>query len=139
MSLGKTYFFVIEKYVEDVKQDQKTVADLLESIMRRLRLVKDELRRISSKCVNLGQTQFMLPTFWMPRKSTDFGQPKQQASLVTALVSFKQIPPRITFPTTINSNNVGFSPRGPLLYSGFGEFKDELAANAASPEGILQL
>ena len=41
--------FVIEKYVEDVKQDEKHVPDLLESIMRPTCLVKEELRRILMK------------------------------------------------------------------------------------------
>ena len=31
---GKTHFFVIEKYVEDVKQEEKDVPDLLQSIMK---------------------------------------------------------------------------------------------------------
>ena len=34
----------MEKYVEDVKQDEKHVPDLLESIMRLTCLVKEELR-----------------------------------------------------------------------------------------------
>ena len=33
LTLSKTFVFVIEKYVEDVKQDAKHVPDLLESIM----------------------------------------------------------------------------------------------------------
>ena len=41
--LRKTYFFVMEKYVEDVKQEEKHVPDLLESIMRPTCLVKEEL------------------------------------------------------------------------------------------------
>ena len=50
--LRKRHFFVMEKYVEDVKQDEKHVPDLLESIMRPTCLVKDESRLILSK---LGQ------------------------------------------------------------------------------------
>ena len=45
MTLRKCYFFVMEKYVEDVKQDEKDVPDLLESIMRPTDPVKEELRR----------------------------------------------------------------------------------------------
>ena len=41
LTLRKTHFFVIEKYVEDVKQDEKDVPDLLESIMRPTDLVKE--------------------------------------------------------------------------------------------------
>ena len=49
LSLGKRCFCVIEKYVEDVKQDQKTVPDLVESIMSPTDPAKEELRRIGSK------------------------------------------------------------------------------------------
>ena len=39
------YFFVIEKYIEDARQDEKHVPDLLESIMRPTDPVKEELRQ----------------------------------------------------------------------------------------------
>ena len=45
LSLRKRDFFVIEKYIEDVKQDEKHVPDLLEAIMKAPGLVKEELRR----------------------------------------------------------------------------------------------
>ena len=45
----KIHFFVIEKSVEDVKQGQKVVPDLVESMMKVLGLVKEALRRISMK------------------------------------------------------------------------------------------
>ena len=44
-----TYFSVMEKYIEDVRQDEKHVPDLLEAIMRLPGLVKEELRPILSK------------------------------------------------------------------------------------------
>ena len=34
LTLRKRHLFVIEKHIEDVKQDQKTVPDLVELIMR---------------------------------------------------------------------------------------------------------
>ena len=37
-------FFVIEKYIEDVKQDEQHVPDLLESIARPTFFAKEELR-----------------------------------------------------------------------------------------------
>ena len=43
------YFFVMEKYIEDVKQEEKDVPDLLEAVMRPTCLVKEELRPNSSK------------------------------------------------------------------------------------------
>ena len=45
MTLRKRQFFVIEKYVEDVKQKEKDVPDLLEAIMRPTCLVKEGLRQ----------------------------------------------------------------------------------------------
>ena len=49
--LRKTHFSVIEKYVEDVKQEEKHVPDLLESIMRSTCLVKEELRTHSCQSI----------------------------------------------------------------------------------------
>ena len=40
LTLRKRYVFLMEKYIEDVKQDEKHVPDLLESIMRRAFFVK---------------------------------------------------------------------------------------------------
>ena len=48
----KRHFFVMEKYLEDAKQEEKDVPDLLEAIMRPTCSVKEELR-ICSKCYNL--------------------------------------------------------------------------------------
>ena len=44
---------VIEKYVEDVKQDEKHVLDLLEPIMRPTFFVKEELRMILFKVMQI--------------------------------------------------------------------------------------
>ena len=41
--LRKRHFFDIENYVEDAKEDEKHVPDLLESMMRSTCLVKEEL------------------------------------------------------------------------------------------------
>ena len=41
--LSKRHFFLIEKYFEDVRQDEKHVPDLLELIMRPTDAVKEEL------------------------------------------------------------------------------------------------
>ena len=45
----KKILFVIEKYMEDVKQEEKDAPDLLESIIRPTCLVKEELRPILFK------------------------------------------------------------------------------------------
>ena len=49
MTLSKTYFFVIETHVEDVKQHEKHAPDLLEPITRPTFFVKEKLRRIFFK------------------------------------------------------------------------------------------
>ena len=41
----KRHFFVMEKYIEDARQEEKDVPDLLEAIMRLTCLVKEELRQ----------------------------------------------------------------------------------------------
>ena len=66
--LRKTHFFVIEKYIEDVKQEEKHVPDLLESIMRPPGLVKEELRPISCKIIQIRSKikEFRASTFWIP-------------------------------------------------------------------------
>ena len=43
--LRKSNFFVIEKCIEDARQEEKDAPDLLEAIMRPTCLVKEELRQ----------------------------------------------------------------------------------------------
>ena len=45
----KKHIFVMEKYIEDARQDEKHFPDLLEAIMRSTCLVKEELRPILFK------------------------------------------------------------------------------------------
>ena len=45
LTLRKIHVFFIEKSIEDVKQEEEHVPDLLESIMRPTCLVKEEIRR----------------------------------------------------------------------------------------------
>ena len=47
--LRKVHYFVVTKYVEDVKQEEKDVPELLEPIMRPSFFVKAELRSILFK------------------------------------------------------------------------------------------
>ena len=50
-----TFFLTsIEKYIQDVKQDEKHVPDLLESITRPTFFVKEELRLILFKMNQVG-------------------------------------------------------------------------------------
>ena len=46
---SKPYLFVMENYIEDVKQNDKHVPDLLESIMRPPGFVKEEAQPILFK------------------------------------------------------------------------------------------
>ena len=77
LTLRKRHFFVIETYIEDVKQDEKHVADLLEAIMRPFFFTKDELRpilfritqimskitNIKSKITKIKVSIFLIPEF----------------------------------------------------------------------------
>ena len=49
----KKTLFLIEKYIEDARQDEKHVPDLLESIMRPTDPVKEELPPISFKMTQI--------------------------------------------------------------------------------------
>ena len=69
--LRKKHVFVIGKYVEDVKQEEKHVPDLLESIMRIIdpgSAVKEELRQILFKLSQFGLKilKIKVSTFWIP-------------------------------------------------------------------------
>ena len=54
LTLRKCHLVFIEKSIEDVKQDQRTVPDLVESVIKPTDPVKEELRRILCKWNNLG-------------------------------------------------------------------------------------
>ena len=60
----------MEKYIEDARQDEKHVPDLLEAIMRPTDPVKDELRQkmfkmtqISTKIKKMRVSKFWIPEF----------------------------------------------------------------------------
>ena len=82
LTLSKRYFFEIGKYVEDFRQDERYVPDLLESIMRPTDPVKEELRRILFKITQImskiQKIRFQLFGF---RKSKVF-PPEANASLL---------------------------------------------------------
>ena len=58
----------MEKYVEDAKQEEKDVPDLLEATMRPTCLVKEELRQILIKMIQFRSkiTKIKVSTFWIP-------------------------------------------------------------------------
>ena len=63
----KNTLFVIEKYVEDVRQEEKDVPNLLEAIMRPTCLVKEELRKILYEMSQFGPNipKIKVSTFWI--------------------------------------------------------------------------
>ena len=66
--LRKNNIFVMEKCIEDAKQEEKDVPDLLEAIMRPTCLVKEELRPILFKS-SLFESKILkikVSTFWIP-------------------------------------------------------------------------
>ena len=58
----------MEKYVEDVKQEEKDVPDLLEAIMRPTDPVKEELRQNLFKMAQFRAKikKIKVSTFWIP-------------------------------------------------------------------------
>ena len=64
----KSHFFVIEKYIEDARQDEKHVPDLLESIMKPTDPVKEELRQKLFKIIQFVSKikKIRVSTFWIP-------------------------------------------------------------------------
>ena len=66
--LRKRHFFLIEKYIEDARQDEKHVPDLLESIIQPKDPVKEELRQKLFKIDQFGSKikKMRVSTFWIP-------------------------------------------------------------------------
>ena len=64
----KRHFFVIEKYIEDARQEEKDVPDLLESMIQPPGLVKEELRPILFKMNKFEPEipKIKVSTFWIP-------------------------------------------------------------------------
>ena len=58
----------MEKYFEDVRQDEKHVPGLLEAIIQPPGLVKEGLRQILFKITQFGSkiTKIKVSTFWIP-------------------------------------------------------------------------
>ena len=58
----------MEKYIEDARQEEKDVPDLLEAIMRPTCLAKEELRSILFKMDQFRPkiTKIKVSTFWIP-------------------------------------------------------------------------
>ena len=72
-TISKRHFFLLEKYIEDLRQDEKHVPDLLESIMRPTDPLKDELRQKLHKIDQFGSKikKIRVCTFHMSGKIRD--------------------------------------------------------------------
>ena len=83
LTLRTKHLFVLERSVEDVKQDEKSVLDLLESIMKPSGLANGELRRISCKLSQFRPniTKIRACTFHMSEKIRDSSKASPQATL----------------------------------------------------------
>ena len=83
LTLRTRHFLVIEKYVEDVKQDEKDVPDLLEPVMKGSGLVKEELRRDLCKMSQLRPKilKIRVCTFQMSGKIPDSSRTSPRAPL----------------------------------------------------------
>ena len=91
--LRKRHFFVIEKYVEDAKQEEKDVPDLLEAIMRPTCLVKEELR--PSLCKMKQCTPKVLNSGFDPKvKSPKMGLPMDPSQFSKRPTLFRDMWPR---------------------------------------------
>ena len=67
------FYLIYKKYIEDARQDEKHVPDLLESIIQAKLLVKDELRQKLSKITQFESkiTKIRVCTFQMSGKIPD--------------------------------------------------------------------
>ena len=72
-NLRKRHVFLIEKHIEDAKQDEKHVPDLLESIMRPTDPVKEELQQKLFKMTQIDREikKIRVCTFQMSGKIRD--------------------------------------------------------------------
>ena len=67
-TISKRHFFLIGKCVEDLRQDEKHVPDLLEAIIRPTDPVKEELWQKLFKITQFDSkiTKMRVSTFWIP-------------------------------------------------------------------------
>ena len=96
LTLRKIYLLIREKYIEDVKQNEKHVPDLLESIMRPPDPVKDELRQKLFKMGQFGAKikKIKVCTFQMSRKIPDSTNVAFEAVISMVPPPFRNIWPR---------------------------------------------
>ena len=67
-AISKRHFFLIEKYIEDARQDEKHVPDLLEAIIQPPGPVKEQLRQKLFKITQFESKikKMRVSKFWIP-------------------------------------------------------------------------
>ena len=116
-TISKMYFFVREKYIEDVRQDEKHVPDLLESIIPP-GLVKEELRPILFKTTQFEPKikKIRVCTFQMSGKIRDSTNVASEAVILsnshTLLQYLAPLGAKYMEKRPKNIKNAGFSPEG---------------------------
>ena len=67
-TISKRHYFLMEKYIEDARQDEKHVPDLLESIIQCTDPAKEELRQKLCKIMQFESkiTKMRVSKFWIP-------------------------------------------------------------------------
>ena len=67
-TISKRHLFLIERYVEDARQDEKHMPDLLEAIIQPPDPVKEELRQKLLKMTQFESKikKIRVSTFWIP-------------------------------------------------------------------------
>ena len=98
----------MEKCFEDARQDEKHVPDLLESIMRPIDPVKEELRQKLFKIDQFGSKikKMRVSKFWIPEIQNFAAGGQCQPSHQQVFSNNDPANPRII------QKNAGFSPKG---------------------------
>ena len=105
--LREKIIFLIGKYFEDARQDEKHVPDLLEAIMRPTDPVKEELRQKLSKIDQFGSKikKIRVCTFQMSGKITDSTNVASEAVVPTPFLQY------LAAPAAKYSKNAGLKRR----------------------------
>ena len=99
----KKYVVLVEKYVEDARQDENHVPDLLESIMKPTDPVKEELRQKLFKINQFGSKikKMRVSKFWIPEIQKF---PRRRPTQPSRPVGFKQ---ETILQSRVNQKNAG--------------------------------
>ena len=108
--LQNTHFFVIEKHIEGVRQDEKHVPDLLEAIIQSSGLVKEELRGNLCKMNQFG-SQITKNLGFNFLDSGNLTDSRRRPMPAFSLVGFKALQTRIIKKMRVLSASSRFLPQ----------------------------